>query len=63
MKETQQLIAENKLSEALTRLTRLYDDQTMSAAEQQQVKRFAQSIGRRRDLFLEASSACHAASH
>jgi LysM repeat protein len=37
MKETQQLINENKLSEALTRLTRLYDDPTMSASEQQQV--------------------------
>ncbi len=37
MKETQQLIAENKLSEALTRLTRIYDDQSMSASEQQQV--------------------------
>jgi LysM repeat protein len=37
MKETQQLIAEKKLSEALTRLTRLYDDPTMSASEQQQV--------------------------
>jgi LysM repeat protein len=37
MKETQQLIAENKLSDALTRLTRLYDDPTMSASEQQQV--------------------------
>ena len=37
MKETQQLISENKLSEALTRLTRLYDDPTLSASEQQQV--------------------------
>ncbi len=37
MRETQQLIADNKLSEALTRLTRIYDDPTMSASEQQQV--------------------------
>jgi LysM repeat protein len=37
MKETQQLIGENKLGEALTRLTRLYDDPTMNPSEQQQV--------------------------
>lgn len=37
MKETQQLISENKLSEALSRLTRLYDDTSMSTSEQQQV--------------------------
>lgn len=37
MKETQQLIANDKLSDALTRLTRIYDDQSMSASEQQQV--------------------------